>query len=146
MRRFELREGTSSKFWQIEQDGASVTVAFGKIGTNGQAQVKTFPTEAKAKAEHDKLVKEKTGKGYVEVTVAAGATMPAATPKAPEDAPAPAHAPEAPAAPAPALAAAATHEAARIVPWDEPEHARRGVTRPLKAEGTPDPRASIVEI
>jgi hypothetical protein len=37
MRRFELREGTSSKFWQI--------------GTNGQAQVKTFPTEAKAKAE-----------------------------------------------------------------------------------------------
>lgn len=159
MRRFELREGTSSKFWQIEQDGASITVAFGKIGTAGQAQVKSFPTEAKARAEHDKLVKEKTGKGYAEVAVATGATMPAATPKAAketgatpveeakapvEEAPAPAAAPE---PPAPAAApVAAGSEKVRIAPWQEPEHARRGVTLPRKAEGNQDPRAVIVEI
>ncbi|MBX7192392.1 MAG: DUF4132 domain-containing protein [Sandaracinaceae bacterium] len=67
MRRFELIEGTSSKFWEIELDGTSFDVRWGRIGTGGQSQTKSFPTEAKAKAEHDKLVKEKTSKGYTEV-------------------------------------------------------------------------------
>lgn len=70
MRRFELVDGTSSKFWEIDVEGKSTTVRFGKIGTNGQTQTKSFPTEAKATAERDKLVREKTGKGYVEITTA----------------------------------------------------------------------------
>jgi hypothetical protein len=42
--------------------------------------------------------------------------------------------------------AATASEKVRIVPWEDPEHARRGVTLPRKAEGKPDPRAAIVEI
>lgn len=86
MRRFELVDGTSSKFWEIDVEGKSTTVRFGKIGTNGQTQTKSFPTEAKALAERDKLVREKTGKGYVEKTgtaAAAPVAAPAAAPAAP---------------------------------------------------------------
>lgn len=71
MRRFELVEGSSSKFWEIDVEGKSTTVRYGRIGTNGQTQTKAFPTEAKAVAERDKLIKEKTGKGYKEVGAAA---------------------------------------------------------------------------
>lgn len=67
MRRFELSEGTSNKFWEIVLDGKKFAVRFGRIGTNGQQQAKSFPTAAKAKAEHDKLVTEKLGKGYREI-------------------------------------------------------------------------------
>src|SRR5262245_49614936 len=67
MRRFELSEGTSNKFWEIVLDGKTFNVRFGRIGTNGQQQAKSFPTPAKAKAEHDKLVTEKLGKGYREI-------------------------------------------------------------------------------
>lgn len=63
-RRFELEEGGSSKFWEIELDGSDLTTRWGRIGTNGQSKTKTFPTEVKARTEHDKLIAEKTGKGY----------------------------------------------------------------------------------
>lgn len=76
MRRFELRDDKSSKFWEIALEGAAVTVRFGKIGTNGQTQTKSHSTADKAKADHDKLVREKTGKGYVEQKVD-GAAAPA---------------------------------------------------------------------
>ncbi|MFO0756066.1 MAG: WGR domain-containing protein [Byssovorax sp.] len=64
MARYELIEGTSSKFWEIKQEGVNVTVKWGKVGTAGQSNVKTFATAAEAKKEHDKLVGEKTRKGY----------------------------------------------------------------------------------
>lgn len=90
MRRFEFVEGKSSKFWQIALEGSSTTVQYGRLGTDGQSQVKEWPTAEKAKIEHDKLVKEKTGKGYVEVTNGAGEAAaetaeakPAASPKKP---------------------------------------------------------------
>jgi len=67
MRRFELVEGKSSKFWEIELSGDSFEVRWGRIGTSGQSQTKSFPTAAKAQAEHDKLVAEKVKKGYSEV-------------------------------------------------------------------------------
>jgi predicted DNA-binding WGR domain protein len=70
MQRFELNEGSSNKFWEIDADGCDVTVRFGRIGTNGQAQTKTFADAAAAKKEHDRLVKEKTGKGYVATGIA----------------------------------------------------------------------------
>lgn len=89
MRRFELVEGTSSKFWEVAVAGSDVTVRFGRIGTNGQAKTKSFASAAAAQAEHDALVKEKTGKGYRESGVAAGATLaavaaPVAAPAAPK--------------------------------------------------------------
>jgi uncharacterized protein (TIGR02996 family) len=68
MRSFEFKDGKSNKFWNIELQGKEFTVTFGKIGTPGQEQTKSFPDAAKAKAAHDKLVAEKLGKGYVETT------------------------------------------------------------------------------
>jgi predicted DNA-binding WGR domain protein len=82
MRRFELVEGSSSKFWEIELRGSDVDVRWGRIGTNGQSQTKSLGTEAKAQAQFDKLIKEKTGKGYAEVGVAEGASIAVSPPKA----------------------------------------------------------------
>jgi DNA ligase-1 len=63
-RRFELEEGSSSKFWEIELDGCDLTTRWGRIGSNGQSKTKTFASPEKARVEHDKLIAEKTGKGY----------------------------------------------------------------------------------
>jgi predicted DNA-binding WGR domain protein len=43
-------------------------VRYGRIGSEGQSNVKTFPDEAAAARHADKLIAEKTGKGYLEVT------------------------------------------------------------------------------
>ena len=83
MRSFTFSEGTSNKFWNIDLQGGQITVTFGKIGTNGQTQVKSFADDAAAKKEHDKLVAEKTKKGYAETTVA---STPAAAPVPPDTA------------------------------------------------------------
>ncbi|HRH00085.1 MAG TPA: DUF4132 domain-containing protein [Polyangiaceae bacterium] len=99
-KRFEFSDGSSNKFWQIARDGAALLVTFGKIGTAGQAQRKELASEAAAIAEHDKLVKEKTKKGYVAVATDAAPAGPAPVPKvkAPKaDAPAPKPATAAPA-------------------------------------------------
>ncbi|NHZ88574.1 DUF4132 domain-containing protein [Massilia sp. CCM 8733] len=83
MRRFELSDGTSNKFWEISQDGSDLTVCYGKIGTAGTTQCKNHAYAAKAGAAMDKLIREKTGKGYAEVTSGAAAVSTvAAAPKA----------------------------------------------------------------
>ncbi len=65
-RYFEFVEGSSSKFWEIQLDGSSFTTRYGKIGTDGQQSLKEYDSPAKAKVEYDKLVAEKTKKGYAE--------------------------------------------------------------------------------
>lgn len=65
-RHFEFAEGSSSKFWEIELSGNTVTTWWGRIGTTAQSKSKQFADATKAKAEYDKLVAEKTGKGYQE--------------------------------------------------------------------------------
>jgi len=79
MRRFEFVDSTSNKFWEVEVKGKTLNVTFGKIGTKGQIKPKDFATPGKAKAEMEKLIKEKTGKGYVEV---GGKAVKAIKPKA----------------------------------------------------------------
>lgn len=103
MKRFELVEGTASKFWEVALSGADVTVRFGRIGTNGQTKTKTHASPEAARKDHDKLVKEKTGGGYKEVPVADGATLAAVA--------APAAAPATPAAAAPLSSASTTAKA-----------------------------------
>jgi len=71
-RLFELREGTSDKFWEISLNGTSHTVRYGRVGTDGQSKTKEFDTEQKALASCEKLIKQKTGKGYREVTGSGG--------------------------------------------------------------------------
>lgn len=67
-RRFEFVDGKSDKFWEIEIAGTDVTVHFGRRGATGQSKTKSFADDADAKKHADKLVEEKTGKGYVEVS------------------------------------------------------------------------------
>ena len=64
MERYELVEGSSAKFWEASVAGATLTVRFGRIGTQGQSKDKTFSDAAAAEREKDKLVREKTAKGY----------------------------------------------------------------------------------
>jgi len=62
----EFEEGTSSKFWRARVEGKTLYVNYGKIGANGQVQVKDFGDNAGAMREYDKLVREKRKKGYVD--------------------------------------------------------------------------------
>lgn len=64
--RYELSDGKSNKFWEIARSGTSVTTTWGRIGTGGQSKTKTFKDDTAAQAEYDRLVKEKTSKGYEE--------------------------------------------------------------------------------
>ncbi len=65
-RRFEFVGGASQKFWEISLAGNSFTVRFGRIGTAGQSQTKSFADEAKAHREAESMIAEKVKKGYVE--------------------------------------------------------------------------------
>jgi predicted DNA-binding WGR domain protein len=67
-RRFEFIGGASQKFWEVSQTGASIAVRFGRIGTAGQEQTKTFADEASAARELERLIAEKIKKGYSETT------------------------------------------------------------------------------
>ena len=73
MRTFQYSDAKSHKFWNIEVSGDSFTVTYGKVGSAGQTQTKTFATAAKAQAEADKLIQEKLKKGYGETTPRAAA-------------------------------------------------------------------------
>jgi predicted DNA-binding WGR domain protein len=57
-------EGTSNKFWAAAIDGQKLIIRFGRIGTKGQTQIKTFESIEAAQAEKEKMIKEKLGKGY----------------------------------------------------------------------------------
>jgi predicted DNA-binding WGR domain protein len=65
-RYFEFSEGTSNKFWQIWIDGTCVLTKYGRIGTTGSTTQKEWGTDDKATKEYNKLVDEKTKKGYEE--------------------------------------------------------------------------------
>ncbi|EMJ92678.1 DUF4132 domain-containing protein [Leptospira alstonii] len=58
------QDGSSNKFWNIEVSENSFTVTYGKIGTSGQTQTKTFDNEDKCLKEAQKLLSEKLKKGY----------------------------------------------------------------------------------
>ena len=66
MREFTVTDEKSNKFWNIDLNRTNYTVTFGRVGTKGQTQTKSFADAATAQKEHDKLVDEKTKKGYVE--------------------------------------------------------------------------------
>jgi len=95
-RYFEFSEGTSNKFWEVWVEGNNVFTRYGKIGASGQTTIKDQGSPASAQQLHDKLIKEKTGKGYQEKNGNGAAAPPAAAPSAPK---APAKAAAAPAAP-----------------------------------------------
>lgn len=55
----------SNKFWEICSDKNEIIVQYGRIGTKGQRMVKAFENVEKAKVEMNKLIHQKTSKGYV---------------------------------------------------------------------------------
>jgi predicted DNA-binding WGR domain protein len=67
-RRFEFVEGTSNKFWEVWVEGNNVVTQWGKIGTDGTNTVKPFSDPAAAQTGMNKLIAEKTKKGYQEKT------------------------------------------------------------------------------
>lgn len=69
-RRFEYVEGTSAKFWEIINNNREVTVRYGRIGSNGQTQTKSFTDPAAAAQHADKQIAAKLAKGYRELAVA----------------------------------------------------------------------------
>ena len=66
-RHFEFVEGSSSKFWEVTAKDNAVTVRYGRIGTDGQTQTKSFGDTAASQKHADKLIAEKLKKGYSEV-------------------------------------------------------------------------------
>lgn len=61
---FIFTDAASNKFWEAGIQENKLIVRFGRIGTKGQVQVKTFGDAEKAMAEKQKTIKEKIGKGY----------------------------------------------------------------------------------
>ena len=54
----------SNKFWESAIEDVKLIIRFGKIGTKGQVNIKTFSSQELAKKEREKVVKEKLNKGY----------------------------------------------------------------------------------
>jgi predicted DNA-binding WGR domain protein len=59
-------DGTSDKFWQIEVTNNKFTVTYGKNGTSGVSQIKSFDTNEDCMKAAEKLLAEKIKKGYSE--------------------------------------------------------------------------------
>ncbi|WP_115810082.1 DUF6493 family protein [Flavobacterium aquicola] len=59
-------DGTSDKFWQIEVSEINYTVTYGKNGTSGTSQTKTFNSTEECLKAAEKILAEKTKKGYSE--------------------------------------------------------------------------------
>ncbi|CAA9196098.1 DUF6493 family protein [Flavobacterium collinsii] len=59
-------DGNSDKFWEIEVTGSQFKVTYGKNGTAGISQTKSFATEEECLKTAEKLVAEKIKKGYSE--------------------------------------------------------------------------------
>lgn len=57
---------SAAKFWEVQVNESLLTVRFGKIGTNGQVKEKDLGTSEAASTEAEKLIAEKTKKGYIE--------------------------------------------------------------------------------
>ena len=74
--RFEFKDDRSSKFWEVRVAGSAVEVRYGKIGTTGQAQTKSFDSEVAAIAQAHKQIAEKQKGGYRSAALAATTRAP----------------------------------------------------------------------
>jgi hypothetical protein len=72
MRRFELIEGTASKFWEVEQAGHRAQHPLGPHRHRGPEPDQVVRRCRQGRRRADQAGAEKAGKGYSEVGVAAG--------------------------------------------------------------------------
>ena len=90
MKTYIYQDEKSHKFWAVEQQDNELHISWGKVGTNGQSQVKSFADAAAAEKAELKLIAEKTKKGYVEeVSVITPTSVPVQVIECPEIAPLP---------------------------------------------------------
>jgi predicted DNA-binding WGR domain protein len=59
-------EDKSKKFWRARKEGTDLYVNWGRIGTEGQTQLKELSSVAECEKEYSKLVAQKRGKGYID--------------------------------------------------------------------------------
>ncbi len=64
-----FKDESSHKFWKVAFDSAAskLIICFGRVGTKGQTQVKTFASPELPEKEKEKMIREKLNKGYAEV-------------------------------------------------------------------------------
>ena len=90
MKTYIYQDEKSHKFWAVEQQGNELHITWGKVGSNGQSQEKSFADAAAAEKAELKLIAEKTKKGYVEeVSVMTPTSVPDQVIECPEIAPLP---------------------------------------------------------
>lgn len=65
-RYFIFQDAKSQKFWNIDIEELSFTVRFGRIGTNGTSQTKSFATPEECSKAAEKQISDKLKKGYQE--------------------------------------------------------------------------------
>ncbi len=65
-RRLQFIGGSSAKFYEVAIEGNVVTTCFGRLGTAGQRQSKSFPDKLAAAKHAEKLIQQKLSKGYAE--------------------------------------------------------------------------------
>lgn len=69
----------SHKFWTVEQKQQELHINWGRVGTQGQSQIKSFDDNEQARKACEKLIKEKNRKGYLAAGEEAQAQAPAAS-------------------------------------------------------------------
>lgn len=74
---YACKDKTSNKFWEIETKRSTVTVRYGKIGTDGQTTVKKFGSPAAAAAHAKKVTAAKVKKGYRKIQLGTSGARPA---------------------------------------------------------------------
>ena len=66
-RSFIYQDAKSDKFWDIDFEGTTQTVVYGKTGTARREAVKEFATPEECTKESEKLILQKLKKGYTEL-------------------------------------------------------------------------------
>ena len=66
-RSFIYQDAKSDKFWDIDFEGTTQTVVYGKTGTAGREAVKEFATPEECTKESEKLILQTLKKGYTEL-------------------------------------------------------------------------------
>lgn len=61
-----LQDAKSNKFWRARSHGEQLEINFGRIGTDGQSQMKNFASMSDCSKELEKQVRSKRKKGYVD--------------------------------------------------------------------------------
>lgn len=78
-------DGKSKKFWNAKTEGSDLHVNYGRIGTDGRLQTKSFADADAAQAELQKQAASKRKKGYVDVGGGSAGPVIVATPVVVED-------------------------------------------------------------